>query len=118
MSIRNACLAAAIAAAAVVPATANEAGYIEPAPQFGVKVGKAQLASAAERRIAQPGDVSVDGRYVYLGAEPGWSARPHDMLWQNGEFVHGDTCVHAAAKPSMTRSPAELKLYRDTQIGG
>jgi hypothetical protein len=44
MSTRTVCLAVALAAAAIVPAVANEAGYIEPVPQLGSIVGSAPAA--------------------------------------------------------------------------
>jgi hypothetical protein len=52
MSIRIACLAVALTAAAVVPAVANEAGYIEPVPQFGSVVRNAPTAAQSRSFIS------------------------------------------------------------------
>jgi hypothetical protein len=114
MWIRNSCVTLALASAAVVPAFANEAGYIQPAPQVGSF--KATIPAAAMRG-AQPGDVSSDGRYVYLGTEAGWSVRPHEMAFQAGSLVHGESCMHAAVKPSLQRSELEDLLLEQIQIG-
>jgi hypothetical protein len=114
-SIRNAWLAV-VAAGAMVPAFANEAGYIEPAPRFGATAGT--VAASEQMRSPQAGEVSADGRYVYLGGEAGWSVRPHPMLVQGGSLVHGEDCVHAAAKPAVGLTGLETALFREIQIGG
>ena len=116
-SIRNAWLAV-LAAGAVVPAFANEAGYIEPAPRFGAPAGKVASLALEQARSLLTGEVSADGRYVYLGSEAGWAVRPHPMLVQGGSLVHGEDCVHAAAKPAVGLTGPEKALFREIQIGG
>jgi hypothetical protein len=116
-SIRNAWLAV-LAAGAMVPAFANEAGYIEPAPLFGTPAGKVASLTPEQTRSLKTGAVSADGRYVYLGGEAGWAVRPHPMLVQGGSLVHGEDCVHAAAKPVVVLTGPEKALFREVQIGG
>lgn len=117
MSIRNAWLAVAVAGA-MVPALANETGYIEPAPQLGVAAGKVARLAPDQGRGLKTGDVSADGRYVFLGGEAGWTVRPHPMLVQGGSMVHAEDCVHAAAKPTLSLTGPEKALFRETQVGG
>ena len=116
-SIRNAWLAVVVAGA-MVPVFANEAGYIEPAPRFGATAGKVARLAPERARSLQTGEVSADGRYVYLGGEAGWSVRPHPMLVQGGSLVHGEDCVHAATKPAVGLTGPEKALFREIQIGG
>jgi hypothetical protein len=126
MSIRQALFAVMFIGAAVSPAIASpadtfaggEAGYVEPAPQFGAAVGDLTGKPLAARQGYRRGDPSTDGRYVYVGGDQDWALRLHEMRFQDGKLVHGDACAHDSPKPIVSMSDVEKRLFGETQIGG
>ena len=67
--------------------TNDEAGSRIVAPRFGTTTGTAPLASVD---ALQPGAVSSDRQYVFLGEGAGWELRPMQFAFENGRLVHVD----------------------------
>lgn len=123
MSIRQVLVCVAFFGAAISPAMAvtmpggSEAGYIEAVPQLGMPAGTQATTPLVERMAYRRGDVSADGRYVFVGGDGGWTLREHDLVYKGGRFAHTDTCAHNSAKPSLAMSDQERSLLKEQQIG-
>ncbi len=62
----------------------------------------------------QPGDISTERQYVFLGEEGGWQLRQMEYQFQSGRLVHVDDPVghmnrHADSRPMTDQQRAALE---------
>ena len=95
--------------------TNDEAGSRIVAPRLGAIIKTAPLANA---NALQPGTVSPDRQYVYLGEEAGWELRPMQFAFRNGRLVHLDDPVGHMSRSADTRPFMEQQRLAFERSGG
>lgn len=59
-------------------------------------------AARIERRAPdQPGTLSADKQWVFMGEEAGWAPQLHGFMLEEGRVVHNDPFSHDAPKPQL-----------------
>jgi hypothetical protein len=114
MNIRHSASALGFAIALVTPLAALADGFWETtndetgsrlvAPQFGTIARTAPLPSAT---ALQPGAVSSDRQYVFLGEAAGWELRPMQFAFVNGRLEHVDDPAGHMSRVADTRPLTE-----------
>lgn len=57
------------------------------------------------------GDISHDGRWIYVGGDSGWDPAPHRYVRRNGQWVHEDGLVHDSPRPAwLTMADRERQI--------
>jgi len=70
--------------------TNDEPGSRIVQPAAAKVAGSAALAAV---NPTQPGDISPDRQYVFVGGDGGWQIRPMEYRFENGRLVHVDDPV-------------------------
>ena len=87
--------------------TNDEPGSRIVAPQLGAIAMTAQLPTVI---ALQPGAVSSDRQYVFLGEAAGWELRPMQFAFESGRLAHVDDPAGHMSRVADTRPPTEQQL--------
>jgi len=78
-------------------------------------LGTAAIASQAMATELPPkyGDLSRDGRWIYVGGDSGWDPAPHRYVSSNGQWKHDDALEHDSPRPAwLTQADRERQIPR------
>ncbi len=109
-------MAAAIAAALLVPAVASAGSEVDvPAGDmsFVFKFEPSRLTREEVQRALTYPDVAADG-WRFVGGEAGWSAEGARLNYANGRLAHDALCLFdpAKAQPAKGSGPIDRALYQ------
>ncbi len=109
-------MAAAIAAALLVPAVASAADPFVAVPgEAGLvfRFEPSRLTREEVLRALTYPDVAADG-WRFVGGEAGWSAEGARLNYANGRLAHNPLCLFdpAKAQPAKDSGPIDRALYR------
>jgi len=75
----------------------------------------AAILAAPLAAAAQPGEISTDRQYVYVGGEEGWVNRPHEYSFQDGLLVRSDDRDFSTPAPKDRLPPQAGEISADGQ---